>query len=120
MSNKNKLWFKIENLIAEKLGLKRIGFSGGKWPNKEDVENDNIICQVKTTEGISISIHSTAINDLFERALIQHKVPLFAFHIDKVKYDSAKTWIAMPLEAFSDCGIIENNFKKKERKRSRK
>ena len=100
MSIKNKLWFKIEKMVAEKLGLRRIGFSGGIWPNKEDAEDINIICQCKATEGKQITIKGISLKDLYERSLIQHKIPLFVFHIDSMKYDEAKTWIAMPINEF--------------------
>ena len=91
MSVKNKLWYKIENLVAQKLGFKRVSFSGGIWPNKEDCENVEYILQCKATEGKNISLKSEVINQLAKRALIQHKKPLIVLHIDTVKYDTAKT-----------------------------
>jgi len=84
MSIKNKLWFKLEEIVAEKLGLKRIGFSGGRWPSKEDVEDENIICQCKATEKKQITIKADDLKKLYERSLIQHKVPLFVFHIESI------------------------------------
>ena len=92
-------------MVAEKLGLKRIGFSGGRWPMKEDAESANIICQCKATAGKQITIKGVALRDLYERSIIQHKVPLFVFHIEDVGYDEAKTWIAIPLENFMDVEI---------------
>lgn len=114
MSIKNKLWFKVEQKIAKALGLDRIGFSGAVWPKKEDAENNDVICQVKSTNGKSISIHDTTINDLYERALIQHKIPIIGFHVEKAKYEDAKTWVAMPLENFEDLKIIEICINNKE------
>lgn len=97
MSIKTKLWYKVEKLVSEKLGLRRIGFSGGVWPNKEDCEDIDIICQCKATEKKQITIKGTDLKDLYKRSLIQHKIPVFAFHIDLVKYPEAKTWICIPL-----------------------
>jgi len=97
MSIKNKLWYKLEKLVVEKLRLKRIGFSGGIWPNKEDGENIDIICQCKATENKSISIKQQDLEQLIKRALIQHKIPIFVFHLDKIKYDSYRTWVSVPL-----------------------
>ena len=98
MSVKNKLWYKLELLVAEKLGLKRIGFSGGIWPLKEDCEDINIICQCKATSKKQITIRGVDLKDLYKRSLIQHKLHLFVFHVDTVEYESARTWIAIPLE----------------------
>ena len=97
MSVKTKLWYKIENIVAQKLGLKRIAFSGGQWPLKEDAEDIDIICQVKATEKKQIIIKGTDLKDLYKRSLIQHKLPVFAFHVDQIKYEDARTWICIPL-----------------------
>ena len=97
MSVKTKLWYKIENIVAQKLGLKRIAFSGGQWPLKEDAEDTDIICQVKSTKGKQITIRGTDLKDLYKRSLIQHKLPVFAFHLDQIKYENARTWICIPL-----------------------
>lgn len=107
MSIKNKLWYKVEKLVAEKLGLRRIGFSGGIWPNKEDGEDIDIICQCKATKGKQITIKAVDLKNLYKRSLIQHKVPLFVFHIDAIEYEEAKTWVAMPIDSFDDLGIKE-------------
>jgi len=97
LSIKTKLWYKIENIVAQKLGLKRIAFSGGQWPLKEDAEDTDIICQVKSTKGKQITIRGTDLKDLYKRSLIQHKLPVFAFHVDQIKYENARTWICIPL-----------------------
>ena len=107
MSIKNELWYKVENLVAQKLGLKRIAFSGGQWPLKEDAEDIDIICQVKATEKKQITIKGIDLKDLYKRSLIQHKVPLFVFYIGGIEYDKGKVWVAMPLEDFEDLGIKE-------------
>ena len=100
MSKKTKLWFKIEKMVAEKLGLRRIGFSGGRWPNKEDAEDTNIICQVKATKGKQITIKGTDLKSLYTRSFIQHKIPLFVFHIESIEFDEVKTWVAIPINEF--------------------
>jgi len=97
MSVKTKLWYKIEKMVSGKLDLKRIAFSGGVWPNKEDAEDIDIICQCKATEKKQITIKGTDLKDLYKRSLIQHKLPVFAFHVDNIKYENARTWICIPL-----------------------
>ena len=93
-------------MVAEKLGLRRIGFSGGRWPNKEDAEDTNIICKVKATKGKQITIKGTDLKSLYTRSFIQHKIPLFVFHIESMEFDEAKTWICITIEDFIE------NYKK--------
>lgn len=101
MSNKNKLWRVVEENVARVLGLKRVAFSGGVWPNKEDVEDDHdFVCQVKATESKSLSIRKDVINSLVRRGLIQHKVPLFIFHLEQVEFVTGRTWVALPIDEF--------------------
>jgi len=102
MSNKNKVWRIVEQQVAEALGFKRIAFSGGIWPNKEDAEDINYICQMKATEGKGLTIKIDDINTLKRRSLTQHKKALFIFHLENAEFSSGKTWVAMPLEDFID------------------
>lgn len=112
MSIKNKLWYKLEKLVAEKLGLKRIGFSGGQWPLKEDNEDIDFICQCKDTENKSISIKVQDLEQLIKRAIIQHKIPIFAFGLEKIKYEDYKVWVAMSLDDFIENTTIFNKEEK--------
>jgi len=100
MSIKNKFWYKVEKYVTEKLGLRRIGFSGGQWPNKEDGESEDIICQIKATKKKQITIKADDLVKLYKRSLIQHKIPVFAFYIDSIEFENAKCWIAV---------LIDNN-----------
>ena len=97
MSIKNKYWYKIGNFFSKQLGMKRIGYSGAKWPNKEDAENDDFICQIKTTSGKSINIKLQDVEQLISRSLIQHKIPLFVFSFENCKYNTRMTWVSIPL-----------------------
>jgi len=100
MSNKNAVWRIVEQQVADALGFKRIAFSGGIWPNKEDAEDLDFICQMKATEGRGITVKIDDIDQITKRGLIQHKKPLFVFHMENAKYDLGKTWVAMPLQDF--------------------
>ena len=101
MSKKTKLWFKVEKMISEKLGLELVPGSGSlTFCNKEDAENIDIICQCKATEGKQITIKKEALTSLFKRSVIQHKIPLFVFHIDSMEYERAKTWVCILLEDY--------------------
>lgn len=95
-----KLWQKVEDKVCDILGLRKIKFSGGMWPNKEDGEDDyNLIMQAKASNK-QVSIHKDAVNDLVKRSLIQNKYPIFAFHIEDVDYDYGQTWVAIPIDEF--------------------
>ena len=108
MSTKNKLWRKVEDSVAKALGFRRIGFSGGMWPNKEDIEDDfDFICQAKATSGKAVSIRRDDVDALVRRSIIQEKTPLFVFHLDGAKYD-CETWVALPIQEFQK--IKENYY----------
>jgi hypothetical protein len=102
MSNKNAVWRIVEQQVADALGFKRIAFSGGIWPNKEDAEDLDFICQMKATEGKGITIKIDDIDALMRRALVQHKCPVFVFHLERGEFSSGKTWVAVPLDEFKE------------------
>jgi hypothetical protein len=102
MSNKNKKWHKSEEDFASKFNCKTIGFSGGKWPRKEDFENENIIGQAKSTQGKSISIKLQTIHDLFKRCIVQHKMPVLAIDFINCEYADAQKWVAIPINLIDD------------------
>ena len=112
MTLKNKLWYKLELKIAKLFNGKRIAGSGSLWPNKEDAETDDLIIQCKATENKSISIKQQDLEQLVKRAIIQHKIPLFVFHLEKIKYENYKIWVSIPLHKLSN-GI---NIIQKEKK----
>lgn len=94
-------WKKEEEEIAKALGLRRVKFSGGKWPDKEDGEDDfDYIAQVKGTYGKGISIKVDDINSISKRAIIQNKTPLFIVFFDKSNYELGRYWVALPLDSF--------------------
>jgi len=102
MSNKNAVWRIVEQQVADALGFKRVAFSGGVWPNKEDAEDDfDFICQMKATEGKGLTIKVDDVNTLMRRSLTQHKKPLFVFHLENAEFSSGKTWVAMPIDEFT-------------------
>lgn len=79
------LWRKIERQVMQSLGLKPQPLSGGGWIRKEDGESDNVLAQMKGTEGKSVSVRKQDVDDLIRNARVSHKLPIFVvyFHGDE-------------------------------------
>lgn len=73
-----KFYRKNEADIMKSLGLKPTVNSGSTWIEKEDGQNDYVICQLKSTDAQSIKINQKDIRVLEENALVAHKLPVFA------------------------------------------
>lgn len=81
MSNKKrsgKFYYRNEREVMQALGLEQVAGSGNGWVSKEDGENDNVLCQLKSTDAQSISIKKLDIEKLEYHAHVSHKVPVFA------------------------------------------
>lgn len=73
-----KFYRKNEADIMKSLGLKPTVNSGSTWIEKEDGQNDYVICQLKSTDAQSIKINQKDIRVLEENAIVAHKLPVFA------------------------------------------
>lgn len=62
----------------KKLGLRPVPGSGCGELHKEDGENDYILCQLKSTEALSIKIDKLDVEKLLYHAELVNKIPLFA------------------------------------------
>ena len=60
------------------LGMKETKNSGSGWIEKEDGQNEYLICQLKSTDAQSIKVNQKDIRMLEKNALVAHKIPLFA------------------------------------------
>jgi len=67
----------------ESLGLKPTKGSGSGWIEKEDGQNEYIICQLKSTDAESIKIKKLDIEKLEHNATVSHKIPLFVIEFLK-------------------------------------
>ena len=77
-NKRNTKWYrKNEKEVAEMFGMKPTKNSGAGWVEKEDFQNDYILCQLKSTDAQSISIKKKDIDILEYNATVSHKVPLF-------------------------------------------
>ena len=61
----------------KKYGLTPTINSGSGWIQKEDGENADIICQLKSTDTDSIKVNLLDLHKLLYHADVAHKIPLF-------------------------------------------
>lgn len=80
MNNKRsgKFYRKNEAEVMRSLGLEPTPNSGSGWIVKEDGQSEDVICQLKSTDAMSIKINLKDIETLEYNALVTHKLPVFA------------------------------------------
>ena len=78
MKRSGKFYRKNEKEVMETLGLKATYNSGSGWIEKEDGQNDYLICQLKSTDAQSIKINQKDIRILEYNASVEKKIPIFA------------------------------------------
>lgn len=72
-----KFYNENEKRTMRKLGLKPAVASGAGWLEKEDGQNDYIICQHKSTDAESYRLQQEDLRKLEYNAMIEKKLPLF-------------------------------------------
>lgn len=78
MKRSGKFYRKNEKEVMETLGLKATYNSGSGWIEKEDGQNEYLICQLKSTDAQSIKVNQKDIRILEHNAAVAHKLPVFA------------------------------------------
>ena len=78
MKRSGKDWYRNEREVMELLGFKQVPGSGSSWVAREDGENDNALCQLKSTDAQSIRVQLQDIHELQIHAAVSHKLPVFA------------------------------------------
>lgn len=73
----SKFWYDNERVKMEKLGLQSQPRSGAGPVHKEDGVNDYVLCQLKSTEGMSITVKRDDVEKLIYHADLINKVPIF-------------------------------------------
>lgn len=73
----SKFWYANERKVIEKLGLKSTPRSGAGEILKEDGYNDDIICQLKSTESNQVSFKRLDVEKLLYHATVDRKIPIF-------------------------------------------
>lgn len=78
MKRSGKFYRKNEREVMKSLGLSPTYNSGSGWIEKEDGQNDYIICQLKSTDSQSIKVNQKDLRMLENNAAVTHKLPVFA------------------------------------------
>lgn len=102
MSNNQQRSFKFyrknEEEVMRSLGLKPTKNSGSGWIEKEDGQNDYVICQLKSTDAQSIKVNQKDIRTLEKNANIEHKIPMFAIQF----LNTGEVWLMLKPEDLPD------------------
>lgn len=78
MKRSGKFYRKNEEEVMKLLGFDPTPNSGSGWIVKEDGQNENAICQLKSTDAQSIKISKYDIDRLEYNASVENKLPVFA------------------------------------------
>lgn len=78
MKRSTKFYRKNEADVMKLLGLEPVPNSGSGWIAKEDGESENILCQLKSTDAMSIKVNLNDIHVLEKHSAVSHKLPIFA------------------------------------------
>lgn len=78
-----KFYRKNEADVMQQLGLEPTPNSGSGWIVKEDGQNENIICQLKSTDANRITVVKQDLDKLEYNANVTHKLPVFAIQFIK-------------------------------------
>lgn len=93
-----KFYRKNEEEVMKSLGLKPTKNSGSGWIEKEDGQNDYVICQLKSTDAQSIKVNQKDIRTLEKNAMIEHKIPVFAIQF----LNTGEVWLMIKPEDLPD------------------
>lgn len=93
-----KFYRKNEAEVMESLGLKPTKNSGSGWIEKEDGQNDYIICQLKSTDAQSIKVNQKDLRTLEKNAGIEHKYPVFAIQF----LNTNEVWLMVKPEELAE------------------
>ena len=103
MKRTTKFYRKNEEEVMKSLGLKPTKNSGSGWIEKEDGQNDFVICQLKSTDAQSIKVNQKDIRVLEKNALVSHKLPLFAIQF----LNTGEIWLmAKPVDFVNISGEV--------------
>lgn len=92
MNKRTTKWYrKNEEEVIKRLGLKPTRNSGATWIEKADGQNDDYICELKSTDKESFSVKQSVLHKLEAQAIEAHKLPLFAFQF----INTDEVWVAV-------------------------
>lgn len=91
-----KFYRKNEAEVMERMGLKPTKNSGAGWIEKCDGQNEQYICELKSTDRDSFSVKQSVLHTLEYHASVAHKTPLFAFQF----LNKNEVWVAIKEDEF--------------------
>lgn len=98
MKRSGKFYRKNEAEVMNLLGLEPTKNSGSGWVEKEDGQNDKVICQLKSTDKQSITLRKQDLDTLLYNASVSHKLPLFAVQF----LTNNEVWLVVKPEHIQD------------------
>lgn len=98
MKRSFKFYRKNEAEVMHDLGMKETKNSGSGWVEKEDGQNEHLICQLKSTDAQSIKVNQKDIRMLEKNALVAHKIPVFAIQF----LNTNEVWLMMKPDTVFD------------------
>lgn len=102
-----KFYRKNEAEVMESLGMRPTKNSGAGWIEKEDGQNEYLLCQLKSTDAQSIRIHQSDIRILEKNAMVAHKIPVFAIQF----LNTGEVWLMAKPEDFTSAAEYINTGK---------
>lgn len=78
MKRRTKWYRKNEAEVMKDLGLEQTKNSGSGWIEKGDGQNENVICELKSTDANSYRIQLQDLQKIEHHGEVSHKIPVFA------------------------------------------
>jgi len=78
MKRRTKWYRKNEAEVMKDLGLKPTKNSGSGWIEKGDGQNENVICELKSTDANSYRLQLQDLQKIQHHGDVSHKIPVFA------------------------------------------
>lgn len=109
MKRSGKFYRKNEEEVMRSLGLEPTVNSGSGWIEKEDGQNEHVICQLKSTDANSISVKKLDLDKLSRNAAVSHKLPVFAIQFleSQEVYLIVKPEILQEVSEYIETGKVE-------------
>lgn len=89
MKRSTRYYRKNEAEVMRALGIEPTKNSGAGWVEKEDGQNEFLICQLKSTDAQSIGVKQKDLQTLEYNAGVAHKIPLFAIQF----LNTGEVWV---------------------------
>lgn len=78
MKRKTKWYRKNEAEVMKDLGFEPTKNSGSTWLEKGDGQNENVICELKSTDANSYRLQLQDLQKIEHHGDVSHKIPVFA------------------------------------------